>query len=277
MHEFDPTGATFQSAGEELPGTLMWVGDRDRQEFSQAYHRCENSVSQLAHRRDLADAIRRPAAMVQRIVITRSIRQPLDQNLVRQLTNAYPVADAIELLGPLCLGEAAKWTTQPDVRRVYWDQFESLLPKWLGQTRSGSSLPVADRSGVSVAIIASSMANAEPLMDIASTTGATVVWCRQADSYRLRNVSVVWWDDSVTTDVSAAGWQHRVAQMAIRSGVANQQHAWIVGMPNLEQCRIAKDAGVDVIVSKPGNTARLRAMLQPKSTATESAATRRAA
>ena len=129
MHEFDPTGAAIQSVGDELPGTLMWIGNRDRQEFSQAYDQCENSVSQLAHRRDLADAIRRPAAMVQRIIMTRTTRQPLDQDLVRQLTRAYPVASAIELLGPLCVGEAAD---DPETRprfdaRTIWqkDRFES--------------------------------------------------------------------------------------------------------------------------------------------------------
>ena len=57
----------------ESPGTLIWIGERETIEFTEAFRFCEQVVPQMALRRNLAEAVSRPAQMVDRIVFAISI------------------------------------------------------------------------------------------------------------------------------------------------------------------------------------------------------------
>ena len=264
---------------QEVPGTLIWVGDRNLDEFFEAFRFCENRVAQIAVRRDLWDAVRRPASSVRRVIVTRDSRRPLDDDAFRELRRAYPSACFLELMGPLCADGIAKAVPgQPF--RIHWHQANQVLPRWLpaaagdGEARWAGRGPGdvrPDRGGsrrddggsvaTSVAVVSAVAANAEPLMDLAASVGKVAIWCRQPDSFRLRNVDVVWWDDSATGRMGGDEWHRRMGAMRSGNRSGTQRHAWLVTAPHIEHCRTAYDAGVELILTKPARVEPLLEML----------------
>ena len=264
---------------QAVPGTLIWVGDRNLDEFFEAYRFCENRVAQIAVRRDLWDAVRRPASAVRRVIVTRDSRRPLDDDAFRELRRAYPAASFLELMGPLCGDGIAKVAPGQPVH-IHWHQANQVLPGWLqaadgvwdgpwagvglgdGRSDRDVSRPTGgDPVARSVAVVAAVAANAEPLMDLAASVGKVVVWCRQPDSFRLRNVDVVWWDDSATGRMGCDEWHRRMLAMRSAHGSGPQRHAWLVTAPHIEYCRTAYDAGVELILTKPARIEPLLRML----------------
>ncbi len=249
---------------DTVPGTLMWVGDRELDEFVEAYRFCECRVSQLAWRRDVDDALRRPAAAVRRIVVTRPTRRVTDDRQLRELFDAYPAASAFELLGPLggpLAGPGSSRAIRPDdPPRVPWHRANQILPEWL--EACGAPKPADFGAARSVAVVAATPAAAEPLIDLAASVGVVAVWCRRGDTVRLRNVDVVWWDDSATGDMPRDEWAARVARFRRRGSRFGPRHAWLVTAPHIEQCRAAYDAGVELVVTKPARIEPLLRMLR---------------
>lgn len=249
---------------ETVPGTLMWVGDRELDEFVEAYRYCECRVDQLAWRRDLDDALRRPAGAVRRILVTRPTRRVTDDRQLRELLDAYPAASAFELLGPLggpLGGPGSSRAIRPDdTPRVPWHRANQILPAWL--EACGAPTPADFGTARSVAVVAATLAEAEPLIDLAASVGVVAAWCRRGDTFRLRNVDVVWWDDSATGDMIRDEWAVRVASFRGRRARRGPRHAWLVTSPHIEQCRAAYHAGVELVVTKPARVEPLLRMLR---------------
>lgn len=255
-------------------GTLLWIGDSTSPDFHDAFEFCVSSVAQLAMRRDLNEAIHRPAASVRHILIAQTTRQPGDQRSLNRLATLYPTASFLHLLGTLCEGMRTPAGSVLEANRHYWHRWNQVLPQWL-EVRSAS--PESAKQKRCVAVVTSSYAAGESLMDLAESAGATAVWCRGADTHRVRNVDVVWWDDSVAGPVSSSQWRERIATFA--NAGHRPKHAWIVHSPRFEQRREAINGGVDVVVSKPHLIDCLLDMLEKPdvTSATQSRPIRRAA
>ena len=248
---------------DSLLGTVMWVGERDRTEFRDAYRFCEQHAAQLALRRDLADAVARPAAAVERIVVLCQNRQDLHRPLQLQLAECYPEASLVQLLGPLCAGAAPSRLEPFGTRRFYWHQANQVLPGWFRgglESRPEEPAPAVGLAR-SVAVIASNDATAEPLLDLAASAGATALWCRRADRFRIRNVDLFWWDDSAAPPASADVWRERLGSVATGAPAA-PRHAWLAGGPTAAQCRDALAAGVEAVITKPAQIHRLLETIQ---------------
>lgn len=228
-------------------GTLIWIGNPSLPEFQDAFQFCVANVAQLAIRKNLDEAIRQPAANVDRILLTQTTQQPLDEKRWNRLTELYPEASAIHLVGTLCEGMRMPAGSSRDLKPHPWHRWNQLLPGWLGVTVDSGEAVKPARS--SVAVVTATYAAAEALMDLAESAGATAIWCRGADTHRVRNVDVVWWDDSVAKPTSSNQWRERISAFA--SAGRNPRHAWIVNSPRLDERREATTGGIDWVVSKP--------------------------
>lgn len=265
-------GADAHPAPDAHPalGTLMWIGESTSPEFNEAYQHCLTKVAQLALRFNFDDALCRPAAGVGCILIAQSTRHQLNRRCLEMLREAYPQASFLNLQGTLCEGmrQLPEPTFGPN--QHYWHRWNQVLPEWLGScgVASDNSQPLS-RVGVrSVAVLTSTFAAGESLMDLAESAGATAVWCRRPDTHRVRNVDTVWWDDSVAGPTSSHGWRERIA--AFGGENEPRQHAWIVNAPRLEEQREATRGGIDVVVSKPHHINCLVAMLTSGTSAADS-------
>ena len=242
-------------------GTLMWIGERASPEFADAYRLCESRVAQLAVRRDLGDALNRPAAMVQRILVTRSTRTEFDHDSMQRLIALYPGAEILQLLGSLCSGEAHGRAERFASERVYWHQANQVLPEWL-ECCGFSEEPSAAMPVRSVAVVASTLSDAHPLLEIVAAAGVVAIWCRQPEFQRTRNIDVVWWDETAARSTSVDVWRQRLRRTDSGwSPPTGQRHAWLVSQPSSQDCRSAYEAGVELIVTKPGLIEPLYQML----------------
>ena len=232
--------------------TLLWLGDTSLCEFRSAYQYCVRHAAQIAFREDVLEAVRRPASDVGRIIVARANRNPARREAFAALSNQYPEARWIDLLGPLC--EGIRQSSIANATRVAWHRWEQVLPDWLQDSKLFDSLdydldhrPSAAAS--SVAVIASSFDVAQAYLDLAEFHGVTAVWCQSPDSMRVRNIEAVWWDDSAATPVRAEQWRDRVS----RFSSANQaiRHVWITHTAWLDQQQAAIDGGIGTIISKP--------------------------
>jgi hypothetical protein len=258
----------------------LWIGDHSAPEFRPVYEFCVASVAQLALRADLQQALARPAAHVRCVVLARMTRQAIDPLHQQRLAETYPQASIRCLLGPLCEGmrnpaaPPSGSTTAVSMHGVsmhevsmYSHRWNQWLPQWLvpcGHTTNAPAEPCR-----SVAVLASTLTQADPLLELAESAGATAVWCRSADSLRVRNISAVWWDDSVARSTSQRGWVARMESFGGRrlgtepSHVGRRRclHAWIVNAPRQYEQSAAIGAGIDLVLSKPYRNDLLLAML----------------
>ncbi len=228
-------------------GTLMWIGDTSAVEFRGALEYSLVNVSQIAFRRDADEAISRPASDLRWILLAQANRHWLDP---QPLIDRYPAARAIALLGPLCQGLGSPF----GIQCCDWSRWQEVLPGWLGIDHQPSP------RCRSVAVIASTLSSAEPLLELAESAGATAVWCRHPQSKGVRNVDAVWWDDSIATPACQATWHSRLTSFSgFDRGV---QHAWIANSPTPHAAREAQAAGVQWLVAKPHRIDALLGMLE---------------
>ena len=230
-------------------GTLMWVGDTTAAEFCSAVQYCLVNVSQLAFRRDQREALDRPASDVHWIVLAQSNRDWFDS---QPLGDQYPEAKVITLLGPLCQGFGFSRSGDG----CDWQRWHEVLPEWLGVE------PRAQIRCRTVAVVASTLTAAEPLLELAESAGATAVWCRHPSRQSVRNFDAVWWDDTAADPVSEREWRDRLEAF---DGPGRQvQHAWIANSPCLNEVRDAQAAGIESVVSKPHRIDPLLGMLDQR-------------
>jgi hypothetical protein len=173
------------------------------------------------------------------------------------LARLYPEASILNLMGTLCEGMPVTEDGTRGVDRLYWHRWNQVLPQWLSPC--GVRPEQSHGCSTSVAVLASTFACGEPLLDLAESSGATAVWCRSPESLRIRNVDAVWWDDSLAPPTSYQGWRNRIS--AFSAGGPRTQHAWIANSPRHDQQRHATRGGVDVVISKPHRIEGLLSML----------------
>ncbi len=185
--------------------------------------------------------------MVDRIIFARASRRAITAAEVSGLVATYPQATRMQLRGPLCEGDRLDhaWSGQ----RCRWHEWNQVLPAWL----HGSSTVTAPNEGAghvnSVAVIAASLAAADPLMDLIVSEGAAAIWSPRPDALRVRGVQCVWWDDSIAAPASESQWQDRLA----KCGASSQgcKHVWLVNGPRFEASQEARRGGVSLVLGKP--------------------------
>ena len=231
-------------------GTLMWIGDRLSPEAMDVYRYCEANAPQLAYRTCMEDAIARPGTNVSQIIINRSDRRPTFENQLYQLASVYPKAILIEMFGPMWEGHVYKREIHLQTQQFYWHRWNQILPPLFGCLFRDQPAAAAKLPSQSVAIIAANFAEADPLMDLATSVGAVSVWCRSPKLITARNCSVVWWDDSAASAASEMIWRERIEAVEKNSCV-RPQHVWLATAPRVQQYFRARAAGIDVVFSKP--------------------------
>jgi hypothetical protein len=224
------------------PGTLMWIGPTCGA-FAEAYEYCLENSAQLARRHHCEQALDRRAAGVRGIVLARNNRAPISLQSLSHLRRRYSAAEFTHLLGPLALG-LRSGEDLPSSERMAWHRWNEVLPHWL--KRWGAATSEQTKPSRSVLIIASHYQAAEPLTDLAASTGAATAWLTSPDCLPFQNFDSVWWDDSTAAPASTATWQGRLQRFGNAA-----EHAWIVNNPTADQARIAHLAGVDRILIKP--------------------------
>lgn len=248
-------------------GTLLWIGERDGQEYREVFDYCESLAPQLAVRRDVQDCLDRPAQAVAGIVFTRQTRDELCSQALQYIRETYADATMIQLLGSLCAGERPREVEPFGEKTIYWHQWNQYLPDWLSECGIVSN--VTPQSTYSVAVVASSLASAQPLMDLAASAGAATIWCKRANRELVRNVDAVWWDESAARPTTSGNWRDRIAEMALADGVSNRlrrcRHVWLASWPRRDQIRAAIDGGVELVISKPFEVSLLYRTLEHQS------------
>lgn len=225
-------------------GTLLWIGPRDGDEFSPPHRFCETTASQIAWRVNVDAALNRPASDVHCIVIAQDNRAPISDAALDAIAKLYPASARLNLLGSMCEGVCRYPVAFFGGDRHYWHRWNQILPDFV---RSCGVVEEMDRRATSVLILASRFTDAETLLDLAESTGATAVWSRSADTVRVRNVDAVWWDESVAPATTADVWTMRVGAI----GNNATRHAWIASGIRADQWTAAIGGGVETVVSKP--------------------------
>ncbi len=236
-------------------GTLLWVGPRETAEFRPIFDFCVESTAQVAWRNSIEDALRRPADQVRSVLLVTADRSSIDPVVVDRLVSQHEQANAIQLFGPLCVCDRSNNAAFP---QAYWYQWNQCFEELLAPCGLSTSIETPATSAKSVAVIADTAGTAEPLLDVATSCAATVIWCRRPSMFGARNFDVVWWDDSVAQPACTLQWRRRIA--AVHSA-ATQTHVWLTNIPQTESVRAARQAGVDVVLSKPTRIESLMATM----------------
>ncbi|MCA9140844.1 MAG: hypothetical protein KDB00_28935 [Planctomycetales bacterium] len=224
-------------------GTLLWIGDRDASAYYHAYDFCETQVSQLAYRRDLKTALQRPATSVRTILCCRDNDSAESVQLFQELCRRHPDAKPLLLLGPLCAGSRPSPGDLFGVPTINWHDWESFLPGYL--RRCGWANQPVERPH-SIAVVASNSANASALLSIASSGQASAVSCRPDQISSLRNFDEIWWDDSATKGRS---WSDLLGQVREPA----RENVWISNDVTPRSRRLAIEAGISLVIAKPGD------------------------
>ncbi len=229
-------------------GTLLWIGPRKLADFQQAYDFCEQTTSQIAIRCNLEDAFSRPAQCVGGIVVAHDDRSAVDADAIQKLCADCGCNNLLLLLGSLSIGNRSQ--VRINFPHTAWHRWNQLLPNML---RSCGFQPNDNFSRArSVAVVASTLSAADPLLDLATSCNVTAVWCRSGSSTRARNFDVVWWDDSVAKPAVSAAWQQRVQSFA-HQAKTNQAHYWLATGPQIHQIAEAIRGGIQDVFSKPAS------------------------
>lgn len=224
-------------------GTFLWVGDRDSDAFCDAYDFCESHVSQLAYRKDLTAALGRAASAVRTILYCRENDSSESLEQFQRLCRQHADAKAILLLGPLCAGSRPSPGELFVVPTIAWHEWESFLPAYL--RRCGWANEPVERAS-SIAVVASSYANASALLTIASSGKASALWCRPDQLASLRRFDEIWWDDSATEGHS---WDELQGHLRHEP----RESVWISSNVTPRSKAAAIDAGVSLVIAKPGD------------------------
>ena len=226
------------SNGTLSNGTLIWIGDERAECFAPAYDYCVRHAPQIARRASPQEAVSRAASDVRWILHARTNRVGTG---IEPIFERYPTAKSLTLLGPLCRGirlgdhrfnchDSERWT--------------HVLPRMLGVGSKASSQPSR-----SVAVVAGTRVAAEPLIEVAASTGAATVWCRTITNRQVRNIDAVWWDDSVATPGRSTTWRSRIERFGYPG--RSVQHTWVTNPQPVDHWKSAEAGGVSLIVYKP--------------------------
>ncbi|TWT80107.1 hypothetical protein CA13_15200 [Planctomycetes bacterium CA13] len=246
------------NAADSQIRTLLWIGPRHGDSIRPAFDLCESTCEQIAFRSSLEKAMLRVASSVDRIVFSRTNRATFDWNGAIKIATEHPAASVACLLGELCEGaihnerfaiadanRELEMQTGSQCLFAKWHQSSSVLPKWL----AAKPTILAQRvTRPTVAVVATNLASAEPILDGLAGCGTPTMWVRKPNAYQLRNVGRVIWDDSFATATTAKKWHNRISAMDLLPGAS---HAWMVNCPQTHQIAAARQGGIERIVSKP--------------------------
>lgn len=239
-----------------LGETLMWVGRRDCPGLETVFRFCVEHAPQLAWRANVRDALHRASENVRCLVIARPNRAPVDISALTELVAGHQHSNVFQLIGPLGAGIP---NIDPRCLKLPWYDGSRVLSRVLNPP-ARKTLPMHS-AGRSVAVVAQSAAVADPLMELAASCAASAFWCRQPAAFQLRNVDVVWWDDSVATATDPARWRARLESMEQSCG-RNATHVWLTSLLQKSTVQAAHAAGVHVVLSKPSRIEDLMATLE---------------
>ncbi len=234
------------------PATLLWIGPTSHPEIKDAFKFCSQTAAQLAVRRDAAEAVRRPAGFVQRIIFARPTRHVPKQAVVDRLVATYSGADSIAICGQLCDGEGRTGTPWPLGNRLRFSRWAERLPQWLQPCASGYNAAGSSSGGLNtrnLLVIADRFDTAEPLLMGADSVGVCAVWHRRFvpalhDRYR-----TILWDDSAAMATSANQWAKRLFVSAETGKSAT--HIWMSLQPSIDEIDQAIRGGISRVLTKP--------------------------
>ncbi len=155
----------------------------------------------------------------------------------------YPAAETYLLVGPLVAGQ------RPSPRDVYkaptieWHAWETALPPKLADC---GVLAARSRFPKSIVVVAELLSNRSALMSIAASGIPSAIACNVAQLSAIANVDEFWWDDSATRGRQWSDLIHRV-------GSPGASHIWISADVSPLSKRDAINAGVGLVISKPGD------------------------
>ena len=264
--------------------TLLWIGPTGGHEFSECFRFCRRQAAQLAVRRSITEAIRRPAGHVGRIILARPTRQTPSRPAWQRLIGLYPTAEVLAIGGSLCDGEGRTGEPWPGGRRVRFSRWAEVLPDWLAPC---GVRPQREAIGATMLVICDRFETAEPYLELTRLAGnATgdgcqipgplVQWHRAYLPATHSGFETILWDDSVVRESSADGWRQRLAMSrpawpsgprdrrrgsdADSTGGRCRRHFWLATQPTPAEIVAATAGGVTAVLTKP---LRLEQLLRP--------------
>jgi hypothetical protein len=239
------------------PGTLLWIGPTSHPEVKDPFKFCSQTAAQLAVRRSAAEAVRRPAGFVKRIVFSRPTRYVPKPAVIDRLVATYPGADSIAICGQLCDGEGRTGTPSPlvdrSVSRLRFSRWEERLRQWLQPCASGNSAAAGTSSdGLNtrnLLVIADRFDTAEPLLMWADSVGVCATWHRRFVPALHDRYGTILWDDSAARATSADQWKTRLNSQGEQGQSAN--HIWMSLQPSIDEIEQAMRGGFSRVLTKP--------------------------
>jgi hypothetical protein len=231
---------------EVEPGTLLWIGPTAHPEFIDAFRFCSSSVAQLAVRKNLHQAIARPAGYVRRMIVARPTRQTPQRPIWDRFSAHYGHVPAIALCSTLCDGEGRTGTPWPASTAVRFSRWNEVLPAWLAPC--GVRAPATSTKS-SVLVVTDRFEMAEPYLLWADATGVTSCWHRSFMPGLHRSFGTVLWDDSSARPAAAETWRERLNEHPL-----SQRHLWLALQPSIEAIEQAIAGGIAAVLTKPVTT-----------------------
>lgn len=237
-------------------GTLLWIGGRHHREFRAAYEYCEARAAQIAYRPHMQSAIDRSARGVRLIVLCRQNDSSAAQYAMRKILRRHRTAQAVAIRGSLEIASGRRpyqnlnepllpeWTDLPTIEFHQWDV---QLPQRL--RRCGWEEKRAEPA-TSIAVIAANAMAQQTLLSVASLHQVPTAAFRSVQQAQLAGFDQIWWDESAT---AGKPW----GSLLQSAPSATHRHTWITSDQSLDHHQLAKAAGVENIVIKPGSVARL--------------------
>lgn len=237
------------------PGTLLWIGPTSHPEFAAALRFCRDHVAQIAVRKSLSEAIRRPAGYVCRIIFARPTRQTPRREAWEAFTTRYDQVPALVLYSSLCDGEGRTGTPWPVDDSIRFSRWGERLPVWLAPCGVG---PAAAEPASSLLVISDRYEMAEPYLDWAGGLRLTTAWQRRFIPALHRGFDTVLWDDSSAPPATALDWRQRLGEQANHGGdspsgetAGRRRHLWLTLQPSIDAIDQAIAGGVTRVLTKP--------------------------
>ncbi|HBJ36450.1 MAG TPA: hypothetical protein DDZ51_17210 [Planctomycetaceae bacterium] len=217
-----------------------------------AFKFCSQIAAQLAVRRDAAEAVRRPAGFVRRILFARPTRHVPKPSMIDRLVATYSGADSIAICGQLCDGESRTGTPWPMGDRMRFSRWTERLPRWLEPCIGGTKPrrdPAQGSKVQSLLVIADRFDTAQPLLLWADSVGVFAAWHPRFVPALHGRFKTILWDDSAAMATSANHWQQRLSE-ACQNG-KSPEHIWMSLQPSIDEIEQAKRGGISHVLTKP--------------------------